>query len=214
MPKYLKAHDAAIYYGTSIPNLRKWAREGRIDATETPGGHYLYHIPEEDDPISGPDSCEWCPNIIYSRVSSRKQRNDLTRQAMCLKSKYPKYTLIEDIGSGINHKRPGFKAILEQLFKGNIKKVVVTHSDRFSRLGFDFFRWMFEQHGAVLESMDKSERDQREELLDDVMEIFTVFTARYYGSRKYTRDDDGHKKDKDSAVKKTKRTISKVVSGE
>jgi len=210
MPRYFKAHEAAQYYGTSISNLRKWAREGKIDATQTPGGHYIYPVPEENDPISGPDNCVWCPNIIYSRVSSRKQRDDLERQSLFLKTRYPGYTLIEDIGSGINYKRPGFKAILEQLYKRNIKQVVVAHSDRFSRLGFDFFQWMFEQHGAILDSVDKSERDQREELLDDVMEIFTVFTARYYGSRKYTKDDSDEKS-KDTAIKKSKRVVSKVL---
>jgi predicted site-specific integrase-resolvase len=191
MPKQLKAAEAAQYYGTSISNLRKWAREGRINVTETPGGHYVYNVPDIEDPIATHDTCKWCPYVLYSRVSSRKQRQDLERQSQFLKHRYPGYSLIEDIGSGLNNKRPGFRAILEQLFAGNIQKVVVAHPDRFSRFGFDFFEWLFSKFGAVLEAVDRPKAESGEELVDDIMEVFTVFTARYYGSRKYkNRDSD------------------------
>ena len=210
MPKPVKAEEAAEFYHISISNLRKWAREGRINVSKTPGGHYVYLIPDADDPIASPNPCEWCPNIIYSRVSSRKQRDDLSRQSMFLQHRYPSYTLIEDIGSGINYKRPGFRAILEQLFKGNIKTVMVAHSDRFSRFGFDFFQWLFSQFGAVLDAVEKPKSESGDELVEDIMEVFTVFTARYYGSRKY--QDTGDPKDKTSSDKTTKRTLPKVSS--
>jgi predicted site-specific integrase-resolvase len=187
MPRSVKAEEAAAYYHISISNLRKWAREGRISVSKTPGGHYNYIIPHEEDPISSPPVCDWCPNIIYSRVSSRKQRDDLSRQSLFLTNKFPDYTLIEDIGSGINYKRPGFLAILEQLFKGNIRKVMVAHPDRFTRFSFDFFQWLFSQFGAVLDAVEKPKSDSGEELVEDIMEVFTVFTARYYGSRKYNK---------------------------
>ena len=190
MPLLVKAHDAADYYHISLSHLRKWARDGLIDTSKTPGGHYLYHIPASTDPIASPESCKWCPNVIYSRVSSSKQRDDLSRQSAFLKSKFPGYTLIEDVGSGINYKRPGFRAILEQLFQGNIKTVMVAHPDRFSRFGFDFFQWLFSQFGAVLDSVEKPKSDSGEDLVEDIMEIFTVFTARYYGARKYINLDN------------------------
>ena len=56
----------------------------------------------------------------------KKQQGDLDRQIEFMQSKYPGYRLVSDIGSGINFKRKGFKTILEGLFKGAIKEVVVT----------------------------------------------------------------------------------------
>ena len=48
-------------------------------------------------------------NYIYTRVSSRKQFDDLERQIEFIKSQKPEYNtsykLISDIGSGINFKR-------------------------------------------------------------------------------------------------------------
>lgn len=187
MPREVKAEEAADYYKISISNLRKWAREGRIKVSKTAGGHYVYIIPDSEDPIASPTISEWGPNIVYSRISSKKQRDDLSRQSLSLINKFPDYTLIEDIGSGINYKRSGFIAILEQLFKGNIKHVMVSHPDRFTRFGFDFFQWMFSQFGAVLDAMEKPKVDAGEELVEDVMEIFSIFTSRYYGHEKYTK---------------------------
>ena len=51
--------------------------------------------------------------ICYARVSSRGQKNDLERQKELLKSKYPDYILIEDIGSGINLTKRGLLKILD-----------------------------------------------------------------------------------------------------
>ena len=42
-----------------------------------------------------------------------------------LKQKYPKYTIVSDIGSGINFKRKGFQTILDKIFEGNVSEVVV-----------------------------------------------------------------------------------------
>jgi predicted site-specific integrase-resolvase len=74
------------------------------------------------------------------------------------------------------------------LFKGDIKEVVVAHKDRFTRFSFEFFEWLFAEFGAVLTSLESeeyAEGDTGNELTDDLMSIITVFTARYYGSRKY-----------------------------
>jgi predicted site-specific integrase-resolvase len=116
-------------------------------------------------------------------VSSKKQEVNLKNQIKYLKGKYPKYKVVSDVGSGINYKRAGFKWILQQLFKGNIKEVVVASKDRFSRFGFDLFEWIFSEFGAVLKSASQYEED--EDFVGDIMEIFTVFTARYHGRRRY-----------------------------
>jgi predicted site-specific integrase-resolvase len=75
---------------------------------------------------------------------------------------------------------------LEALFHRNIAEVVVAHRDRLSRFGFELFKFMFEKHGAVL-TIASSEDDHTplQEFSEDVMSIITVFTARYYGTRKY-----------------------------
>lgn len=181
---YVSAKQASIFYHTSISNLRKWARENKIPTIQTKGGHYKYIIQIEDDNETQINQ-QISSHIIYARVSSKKQKPHLSNQVEILQQKFPTYTLITDIGSGINFKRKGFRTILELLFAGKVKKVVVAYQDRFSRFGFEFFEWLFQKFNAKLEVLDKKEQEYTDDLTNDLMEIITVFTARYYGKRNY-----------------------------
>jgi predicted site-specific integrase-resolvase len=181
---YVTPKEASKHYGVSENALRMWANEERIKYIKTKGGHRRYLLQEPNE-IYQETKESGGKSIIYSRVSSRKQKDDLGRQTEYLSQKYPNYEIITDIGSGINFERKGFKRILEELFKGNIREVVVAHKDRFSRFGYNLFEWIFQQHGAKLVCDKETTTNQTEELSDDLMAIITVFTAKYYGRRKY-----------------------------
>lgn len=181
---YVKPKEASVYYNVSDNALRTWANKGQIKYITTKGGHRRYFLEKENRET--PRNTER-RKIIYARVSSRKQKADLGRQAEYLQSKYPDFTLVTDIGSGINFERTGFKRILEGVFKGTIEQVVVAHKDRFARFGFSLFEWIFKQHDSELVCDTKSETSEQQELADDLMAIITVFSSRYYGRRKYNK---------------------------
>jgi predicted site-specific integrase-resolvase len=181
---YVTPKAASKYFRVSDNALRIWANKGKIKYITTQGGHRRYLIENESNPNPPTERTK----IIYTRVSSRKQKDDLKRQSVFLQRKYPDHTLITDIGSGINFNRPGFKRILEGIFKGTIEEVVVAHKDRFSRFGYELFEWIFTQHNSKLISDTESENTEGQELSDDLMAIITVFSTRYYGKRKYRRD--------------------------
>lgn len=173
---YVTPKEACEFYKVTPQTLREWAKRGKIQFIISKGGHRRYNI--TDTKKTGTRS------IIYSRVSSRKQEADLKRQSDYLRYKYPTHEVVEDIGSGINNKRAGFRWILDSLLKRDIKEVVVVSYDRFVRIGADHFIWLFEQFNSKLISMQHSKyRTPSEELADDLMEIITVFSARYYGRR-------------------------------
>jgi predicted site-specific integrase-resolvase len=186
---FVKSNIAVKFYNVDDSTLRRWARNGKIKTEITNGNQWRYWIDsiESGDINSGSDIK---PEFIcYARVSSVKQKADLQTQVTYLRQHYPTYTIITDIGSGINYKRPGFKRILEGVFRGTIKKVMVANRDRFSRFGFDLFEWIFQEHGATLESIQKGDTDGQD-IVTDLMEIITVFSARYYGKRKYSLQKD------------------------
>ena len=177
MTEFVASKKAQEFYKVSEQTLRDWANDQKINYIITEGGHRRYRIVK---PV------EHRKKIIYARVSSKKQEHDLERQVKYLEKRYPDYEVIKDIGSGINYKRQGFRRILEQLFKGNIEEVVVSTGDRFSRFGRELFEWMFDQFGGKLTIVNnRTFKTSQEELAEDLMEIITVFSARYYGRRKY-----------------------------
>jgi predicted site-specific integrase-resolvase len=182
MTEFVSSKKAQEIYKVKEQTLRDWANSNKINFITTAGGHRRYCIikPQENK-----------QSIIYARVSSKKQENDLERQVKYLQKRYPNHEVIKDIGSGINYKRKGFRRILEQLFKGNIEEVVVSSSDRFSRFGRDLFEWIFEQFGTKFTILSRGKyKSNQDELAEDLMEIITVFSARYYGRRKYKNSED------------------------
>jgi predicted site-specific integrase-resolvase len=187
---FVPAAKARLHYNVGASTLRRWAAEGKVPVQKTNGGHYRYRIDPVVEPP--PDAEEQpSPNVVYARVSSAKQRGDLQRQVSFLRRRCPAYSVVTDVASGLNYKRSGFQAILGQLFQGRIQRVVVAHGDRFSRFGFEFFQWLFQQFGAVLVSLAGRRAAPGEELIGDLMEVLTVFTARYHGSRSYKQGRRG-----------------------
>ncbi len=180
---YVSNKKARQVYQVSEDTLRRWANDGKIKFISTKGGHRRYALPEQNEEKE---------SIIYARVSSKKQESDLNRQIAFLQQKYPKYTVIKDIGSGINFKRKGFLSILDKLFKGNLKQVVVFSNDRLARFGSDLIQHLFDYFGAtlIIENNTTESKSQQEELAEDLLSIVTVFTAKYHGSRKYKSGDD------------------------
>jgi len=173
--------------GVTRETLRKWETEGKIKAIKTQGGHRRYTLPsfgKDNEPVQQ-TRC-----IIYARVSSHKQQGDLERQIDFIKKQYPTYEVISDIGSGINFKRKGLLSILDISLQGSLKEVVVAHKDRLCRFGYEIFEHVFRQNGALLTILEDTTTDPTEDLSTDLMSIVTVFTARYYGKRKYKDNED------------------------
>ena len=191
---WVKAAEARLYYSITAPTLRKWYKNKQLNAIKLPSGRYKYWIESKKEASN--NQADTRQTIIYARVSSAKQSSDLRRQEEYLKQKYPNAILKSDIGSGLNYRRTHFKTILQCLFKRNIKEVVVAHKDRFTRIAFEFFKWVFNEFGAVLKSLEdeKYAEGTGDEFTDDLMSIITVFTARYYGSRKYKETKNNEKR--------------------
>ena len=179
----IRLKEAIKYYGVSKDTVRRWADTGRIPVRRLDSGHREYLIPTGKRVSGG--SCR----IIYSRVSSKKQEEDLQRQEAYLKERYPEHKSITDIGSGLNYKRKGFIEILESVIRGEVSEVVVAYSDRWCRFGFEFFEWFFQQYGAVIKVHSGAKTSAEDELSKDLLEIVTVFAAKYHGSRKYKTEE-------------------------
>lgn len=184
---YVASKEIQRKFGVGPTTVRSWADDGKLEFIRTKGGQRRY-LALPDGSLGGGRERAHGRDIIYGRVSSRKQRDDLERQCAVLRENYPDHELITDIGSGINFERPNFKKILESLFDGNIRTVVVAHRERFTRFGFSFFEWLFMRFGGRLishRSPKDGSSDRRQELHEDLMAIVTVFSAKYHGRRKY-----------------------------
>jgi predicted site-specific integrase-resolvase len=193
MEKLYKPKELATLLSVTNETLRRWEIQGKIRSIKSESGHrrYIYLQANHSEP----------KKIIYARVSSTKQAGDLKRQVEFLKSRFPDHEVVTDIGS---FKRKGLQTILELLFKRNLSELVVAHKDRLCRFGFDLFEFIFKQHGSILTVLEGERvKEPVTEFAEDIMSIITVFTARYYGSRKYHVP----KKNKNLSKRRTRKSI-------
>lgn len=177
---FIPSRKAAKFLGVHPNTLRAWANDGKIQHIRNPAGQRLYDVESFTD-------IKQKEKVCYCRVSSTKQKDDLERQVKFMRERYPNHRIIEDIGSGINFKRKGLIALLEQIDRGEIEEVLVAHRDRLARFGFEFIRWFIEKHGGKLLVLDNVTLSPHEELVSDITSIIHVFSCRLHGLRKYSR---------------------------
>lgn len=185
-----------VHCGVTALTLSHWADKGLIQQRHTPTGKCLYLASEVHRIISGgtatsPESSKI--NIIYARVSTAKQRDDLERQTSFLRERYPTHTLIADIGSGINWNRRGLQSILDQCLNKSIGEVVVAHRDRLCRIAFGLLETIIQKAGGSIVVLDSNDHSPQQELTEDLCSIIHVFSCRLNGKRKYTVDGESVK---------------------
>ena len=193
--EFITIQKATKIYGFSSQILRKWEKAGLIKSQRTPRNTRMYRRCDLESALGITESQELdqTRNIIYCRVSSKKQSDDLKRQSEYLRSIYPEYDLVEDVGSGIDFSRKGLQAILEYAMQGILGEVVVAHRDRLSRFGFELLEVIISKGGGKITVLEnESGKSGEEELAEDLLAIIHVFNCRQMGKRRY-----GNKKSQD-----------------
>ena len=127
-----------------VRTLQRWDNDGTFKpAKYTPKGRKLYsHEQYLDFTNQNLDNLINKSNIIYCRVSSFNQKNDLTSQLKfieqyCTNNQIHVDDVYSDIGSGLNYKRKNFIKLINEITKHKINKVIVAHKDRLVRFGFE-----------------------------------------------------------------------------
>ena len=111
-------------FGVTTQTIRNWCEEKRFKVLRTKGGHRRF-LSEEINEDLGLEN-EEKETIIYSRVSSHDQKEDLQRQSRELEEYCEKKNIdaikIEDIGSGINYKKRGLKKLIRKIVEKKSRK--------------------------------------------------------------------------------------------
>jgi predicted site-specific integrase-resolvase len=93
------------------------------------------------------------------------------------------YEIIEDIGSGINYTKKGLRTLLRKIVNNEVEKVVVLYKDRLLRFGFELVEYIANLYGCEIEVIDSTEKAEQQELVEDLVQIITVFSCKLQGKR-------------------------------
>ena len=169
-------------YNISPQLFYLWRTTGKLQTKELVKNHHLVWV--EDEPSNNPRVV-----AVYGRVSTSKQKQDLSNQIDVLK-KYvisngsnPK--VFSDIGSGMNEKRPGLISLMNEIVQNKISKVVISHKDRLTRFGFGYLETIFKMYNTEIEIINlEDDKSFQEELTEDLIAIIHHFSMKFYGKRK------------------------------
>lgn len=172
--------------GVSVSTVRHWDNINVLKPVKVSNTGYRYYSQEQVDKYL--DNYNKNDKVIlYGRVSTLEQKDDLERQIQNLKtyaySKGYSFEVITDIGSGMNYKNKGLIKLLELISHNQINRIVILYKDRLVRFGFEIIEKLCELHNVALEIVDNTETSKEQELTDDLIQIITVFANRLYGRR-------------------------------
>jgi excisionase family DNA binding protein len=185
---YVTPREAARILGVNSRTLSRWEESGKIKAIKTPSGQRRYDLDSYIKEQSRDNTTNsTARTVLYARVSTSSQRDDLTRQAATLTERYPGCEVITEVGSGLNFRRRKLLAILERVIRGDIQMLVVAHRDRLARFGFDLIEWLCSQFGCTVMVLYQQKHSPQTELVQDMLSIVHCFSARLYGLRKYEK---------------------------
>lgn len=178
--------------GVSVKTLQRWDKDGVLKAYRTPTDrrYYTYDQYLQFKGLKVKDDVRQV--VIYSRVSTRAQKDDLRNQVdflrtFCNASGMIVDKVIEDIGSGLNYNRKKWNELLDDVMAGKIKTIVIGSKDRFIRFGYDWYNRFCEKLGTSIIVVNNDSLSPHEELVEDIVSILHVFSCRLYGLRKYKK---------------------------
>jgi len=178
----MKLSDYAKNLGISYRSAWNHYKNGKIE------GAYQLHsgtiiVPDIDD------TKYLYPNqaVLYARVSSNQQKDDLERQAdrlyqYAIANGYKVYKTIKETGSGLNDNRQKLNNIIKDK---NYNKIIVEHKDRLTRFGYNYIEMIFDEQNRKIEIINQNE--EKDDLMHDLISIITSFCARIYGQRRCKR---------------------------
>lgn len=207
-----KPKDFAELLNVSVKTLQRWDREGILIAKRTPTDrrYYTYDQYLKFKGINNTNK----KVVIYSRVSTNNQKDDLLSQKQFLMN----FTsskgiivdeIIEDIGSGLNYNRKKWNELLNECMENKIDSIIITHKDRFIRFGFDWFERFVGKFGTKIIIVNSELLSPQEELVQDIISILHVFSCKIYSMRKYKKKIE---EDEEIAKSVQNRNLSNTIS--
>lgn len=190
-----KPKEFAEMIGVSVKTLQRWDKEGKFKAYRTPTDRRYYTYKQYID-YMGDGNIKHGKTVIYARVSTSNQKDDLQNQVEYLKQYANAKGIIvdevfEDVGSGLNYNRKKWNKLIEDCMLGSIKTIIVAHKDRFIRFGYEWFERFLKSNGVEIIVVNNEKASPEQELVNDLISIIHVFSCRIYGLKKYKKQIEG-----------------------
>ena len=187
--KYYSAKEVTKILGVTAQTLRNWDKQNKLKPSYTKSNGYRYYSEESILSYTQERKTKKDINVIgYARVSSKKQEDDLNRQidnlTKYISNKYTSFEIISDIGSGINYSKPGLLKLIDKINRKEVDLIIILYKDRLLRFGFELIEYFASINNVKIEILDKIDKEEQQELVEDLVQIITVYASKLQGRRK------------------------------
>ena len=188
--------EFAELLNVTVKTLQRWDREKTLVANRTPTNRRYYTYDQYLQFKGIGKDADFRKIVIYTRVSTRNQTDDLENQVDFLQTYVNAKGLIadeiiRDYGSGLNYNRKKWNQLLGEVMENKVKMILVSHKDRFVRFGFDWFEKFCNKFNVEIVVVKNEKLSPQKELVQDIVSILHVFSCRLYGLRKYKKQIEG-----------------------
>lgn len=187
----MKSNEVLKLLKISRVTLCKYVKNGKIRVEKEPNGYYKYNDEDVYKILGKGDDGRL--NVIYARVSTAKQKQDLENQIAnniaYLNSQGIKVDKIySDIKSGMSLDRKGFMELLSDVMDYKIKSVYISYKDRLARLSYELVIKLFNDYGTTIEIINNCEsKNLEQELFEDIMQTIHSFSMKMYSKRRIAK---------------------------
>lgn len=187
----MKSNEVLKLLKISRVTLCKYVKNGKIRVEKEPNGYYKYNDEDVYKILGKGDNGRL--NVIYARVSTAKQKQDLENQIAnniaYLNSQGIKVDKIySDIKSGMSLDRKGFMELLSDVMDYKIKSVYISYKDRLARLSYELVTKLFNNYGTTIEIINNCEsKSLEQELFEDIMQTIHSFSMKMYSKRRIAK---------------------------
>lgn len=186
----MKSKEVLKILKISRVTLWKYVKSGKIRVKQEPNGYYIYN----DSDVYSLAGIEYGRlNVVYARVSTQKQKQDLQNQIEnCISFINAKGISVDsiysDIKSGMSLDRKGFMELLNAVMAFKIKAVYISYKDRLARLSYELVEKLFSDYGTKIVIINQCESISLEqELFEDIMQTIHSFSMKMYSKRRIAK---------------------------
>ena len=188
----MKPKEAMEVLRISRPTLMKLLAKGKLKAEKGDNGHRTF---DADSVYALLNKGIKRKTVIYGRVSTAKQKQDLQRQIemlkqFCFERGHTLSAVYQDIASGISFdKRYELIKLLDEVYAGKVERVIISYKDRLSRVGFGLFKHLFERHHCEIVVMSEvgSEKLDSEEIFEEIVSLLHCYSMKLYTKRRLSK---------------------------
>jgi len=194
----MKASEVMDTLNISRSTLYRLVKSEKIKVTRLPNGRLDYDEKSVYDYLlKMHGNSQKRKTVIYARVSTNKQKEDLENQIemlkqFCISNGWKIDGIYSDVVSALDFdNRKQFWKLFEKVLNHKIERVVITYRDRLTRIGWNFFESLFKKYGTEIIVINDYHTDKTDvdEIFEEIITLLHTFSMKFYPKRRKIKTD-------------------------